>query len=362
MKFNYFLVFLGYLTFTSAVAQSPMTLKGKVVELLQDRTKPVPGVVVSVSGESYDVTGQDGSFKLFAPQGLDFVTITIKGTQDNVISPYEGKVSLPPMYQPIEIRLCNENNSKLLAKVHDLNSRIKTLQKNQNLSARQVELLHKTMLDTIEHYQAKVDAIAGKLNATEKENNVLKTRISELEKINRELEEKLFIALGEKYSEQQKHYHSITALLNTYSSRIKDLQLALPGDALACASNTPKACDRFYTTIEKYNQARNAINENKDQQLQEVVHYWPNPEVAMQLQKTYSYILDKIHEPLLFAKMNTVIITPLKDRSQGKSKLKTIKKQIFTGGTSLVNELKPMIVQMDEMKLKLFNLLTNSIQ
>ncbi len=42
-------------------AQSPMTLKGKVVELLQDKTKPVAGVVVSVSGESYDVTSEDGS-------------------------------------------------------------------------------------------------------------------------------------------------------------------------------------------------------------------------------------------------------------------------------------------------------------
>ncbi|MEP7323000.1 MAG: hypothetical protein ABI761_13840, partial [Saprospiraceae bacterium] len=344
MKFNYFLFLLGHLTFFSTRAQSPMTLKGKVVELTQDQTKPVSGVVVSVSGESYDVTGQDGSFKLFAPQGLDFVTITIKGTQDNVLSPYEGKVSLPPMYQPIEIRLCNENNSKLLAKVKDLNSRIKSLQKNQKLSDRQVELLHKTMLDTIEHYQAKVDEIAGKLTATEKENNVLKTRISELEKINIDLENKLFVALGEKYTEQQKQYSSITALLNTYSSRIKDLHLAIPGDALACASNTPKACDRFYNTIEKYNQARNAINENKDNQLEAVTHYWSNPEVAIQLQKTYSYILDKIHEPLLFDKMNTAIITPLKDRSQGKSKLKAVKNQISSGGTSLANELKPMIV------------------
>lgn len=343
-------------------AQSPMTLKGKVVELLQDKTKPVAGVVVSVSGESYDVTSEDGSFKLFAPQGLDFVTITIKGTSQNVISPYEGKVNLPPIDQPILIRLCNENNQKLMSKVNELNARIKLLQKNQKLSARQVELMHKTMLDTIEYYQSKVDLVTNKLTAAEKENKVLLAHIDELEKKNSELEEKLFKALGDKFTAQQKQLSSITALLNTYSSRIKDLQLAIPGDALACATNTPQACNRFYATIEKYNDARNAINENKDQQIEAVSHEWSDPEVAMQLNRTYTYILDKIHQPLLFEKMNASIINPLKARSQGKAKLKATTQKISAEGTELVNALKPMIVQMDEMKSKLYQLLLNSIQ
>ena len=249
-----------------------------------------------------------------------------------------------------------------MSKVNDLNTRLKSLQKNIKLSARQVEIMHKTMLDTIVYYQTKVDLVTNKLTASEKENKSLLARIDDLEKANSILEGKLFIALGEKFSEQQKQVNSITTLLNTYSSRIKDLQLALPGDALACASNTPQACNRFYSTIEKYNAARNAINENKDLQVTSVSHYWSDPEVALQLNRTYTYILDKIHQPLLFEKMNAYIINPLKARSQGKAKLKTVNKQLTSEGTALVNELKPMIVQMDEMKSKLYTLLLNSIQ
>ncbi len=345
-----------------ASAQTPIALQGRVVEILQDKTKPLAGVVVSVSGESYDVTGPDGSFKLHAPKGLDFVTVTVKGSEKYVISPFEGKISLPPMSQPIEIQLCNENNKKLLAKVQDLNTRIKSLQKSQRLSARQVELLHKTMLDTIEHYQSLVDDFALKLKASEKENLSLKLRIEELEKKNTLLEEKLFLALGEKYSEQQKAYTAITALLNIYCSRIKDLHHAIPGDAIACAKNTPQACVRFYSTVDKYNQARNAINENRNQHLTSVQHHWTNPEVALQLEKTYTYLLDQIHLPLLFEKMNSSIIDPLKARSQGNSKEKTVVKQISSEGGALAQELKPMTIQLDEMKSKLYNLLSNSIQ
>lgn len=345
-----------------STAQAPVTLKGKVVELLTDKTKPVPGVVVSVSGESYDVTGPDGSFKLFAPDGLDFVTITVKGSQSNMLAPFEGKVNMPPMYQPIVVRLCNENNKKLISKVNELNTRIKTLQKNNKLSARQVELLHKTMIDTIEYYQIMVDNLATKLGSAEKENNVLQARIIELEKKNAALEEKLFLVLGEKYTEQQKQYSSITALLNVYISRIKDLHRAIPGDAMACVEAAPQACSRFYNTVEQYNKARNVINENKDLHVKAVEHYWTNPEVALALDQTYTYILKSIHEPLLFEKMNTVIIDPIKSNALNKSKKKPTLDKISVEGTALAEELKPMIEQLDTLKSKLNHLLSNSVQ
>ena len=41
-------------------------LEAKVVELKENKPVGVPGVVVSVSGESYDITAPDGSFKLTA--------------------------------------------------------------------------------------------------------------------------------------------------------------------------------------------------------------------------------------------------------------------------------------------------------
>lgn len=361
MKSGLTIVLVLFLS-TISLAQKSVTLRGKVVELTGDKTIGVPGVVVSVSGESYDVTGQDGSFKLFAPDGLGQITITIKGSASTMLSPYEGKVSIPPLYEPIEIRLCSEKNQKLLEKVALLNSKIKNLQKTQKLNARQVEQLHHTMLDTIAYYQTQIEKAAVQLDLAKTANLELLEQISRLEKKNSELEDQLFLALGEKYTAQQKYFELISTGLNNYISRLKDLHQILPYDAVACLTNTPQACNRFYGAIEKYNQARNVINENKDQYLQATKHYWAGEYVANELEAINQYILNTIHQPYLFEKMNTTIINPIKERSQGNTSLKVAKKEIAAASKSLAGDLDPLIKQLDHKKNKLYNYLTNSIQ
>lgn len=357
------LIFAVALIFSTQIfAQKSVTLRGKVVELTGDKTVGVPGVVVSVSGESYDVTGQDGSFKLFAPDGLGQVTITIKGSASTMLSPYEGKVNLPPLYEPIEIKLSSVKNQKLLEKVAALNLKIKSLQKTQKLNARQVELLHHTMLDTIAYYQTQIEKTTVQLDLAKTANLELIEQIARLEKKNADLEDKLFLALGEKYTAQHKYFELISTGINNYISRLKDLHHILPYDAVACMSNTPQACNRFYASIEKYNQARNVIHENKDQYLQASQHYWSQEEVATGLEDINNFILNSIHQPYLFEKMNTAIINPIKERSQGNTSLKVAKKEVATASKSLAAELEPLIKQLDQKKTKLYNYLTNSIQ
>lgn len=353
---------LGLILSTLGFAQKSVTLRGKVVELTGDKTVGVQGVVVSVSGESYDVTGPDGSFKLFAPGGLEQITITIKGSASTMLTPYEGKVSIPPLYEPIEIRLCSEKNQKLLEKVALLNSKVKNLQKTQKLNARQVELLHRTMMDTIAYYQTEVEKTTIQLDLAKTANLELLEKIARLEKTNAELEDKLFLALGEKYTAQQKYFELISTGLNNYISRLKDLHHILPYDAVACLTNTPQACNRFYAAIEKYNQARNVIHENKDQYLQATEHYWSGDFVAAELGDVNNFILNTLHQPYLFEKMNNTIINPIKDRSQGNTNLKAAKKEISASSKALAADLDPLIKQLDQKKNKLYNHLTNSIQ
>lgn len=343
-------------------AQNLATLKGKVVELKDNKTVGVPGVVVSVSGESYDITGQDGSFKLVAPKGLDFVTITIKGASSTMISPFEGKVHLPPQYEPIEITLCNENNQKLLRKVLELNNKVKSLQKSNRLSTQQAERLQRTMLDTILHYQSKVESLTYELTQTNQENIELKKQINALENQNTLLEQRLLDALGEKFKNQLIAFQTISTGLNNYISRLKDMQLILPTDAFACAGNTPGACDRFYTSIEKYNIARNFIYEHKDEQIGLTSAYWTNESLALQLDKTYKYILDTIHEPMLFEKLNQTVINLLKQRSTGQISLKAAKKEIQTNSKSIAEDLIPMIKELEKMKEKLYFDYKNTVQ
>ena len=49
-----------------------------------------------------------------------------------MISPYEGKVNIPPQYETNRNYPCQENNQKLLQKVADLDSKVKALQKPIN--------------------------------------------------------------------------------------------------------------------------------------------------------------------------------------------------------------------------------------
>lgn len=346
----------------SLLSQNLVTLRGKVVEIKGNKSVGVPGVTVSVSGESYDITGQDGSFKLVAPNGLDFVTISIKGSSSPMISPFEGKINLPPQHEPIEIKLCNENNERLTRKINELSVKIKSLQKNQKLSNHQIELLQRTMVDTIIYYQNRVDNLAENNEKSNAQNSALKEQIKLLEDKNAQLEQKLFLALGERFKNQQVYFEKISSALNNYASRLKDMHLILPTDASACISNAPNACDRFYSSIEKYNQARNNINDHKDEWVNATREYWSNDEIHTELSSIIDYILNTIHEPKLFNQMNQTIINVIKDRSQGNISLSAAKKEIKLASTALATDLKPLIALLDNKKVKLFHDFTNFIQ
>lgn len=98
----------------------------------------------------------------------------------------------------------------------------------QKLSDRQVEQLQQTMIDTILHFQAVIEDYATRLESSESTNKDLQQRILQLEKTNSELEEKLFIALGEKYKNQKIYFDDITKNLNNYISRLKDVHKISP--------------------------------------------------------------------------------------------------------------------------------------
>ena len=84
--------------------------------------------------------------------------------------------------------------------------------------------------------------------------------------------------------------------------------------------------------------------------------------MATGLKEVYRFVLDTIHEPYLFDKMNTTVIQPIKQRSQGNTSLKAAKKQVAEAGSTLAADLEPLIQTLDEKKSGLLTLLTNSIQ
>jgi len=218
------------------------------------------------------------------------------------------------------------------------------------------------MVDTIIYYQNILEPLTVSNEKSNSENIALKEKIKQLEEKNTDLEQKLFIALGERFKNQQVYFERISTGLNNYISRLKDMQLILPIDALACVSNATNACQRFYTSIEKYNQARNDINEHKDELVNAAKEYWANDEIPTELNSIYDYILNSIHEPKMFNQMNQSIINIIKERSQGNLSLNAAKKEIKLASASLAADLKPLIFMLDNKKANLFHDFTNSVQ
>jgi hypothetical protein len=327
-----------------AFAQN-LQLKGKVVEIKEDKVVGVSGIKISVKG-TYDITQPDGSFRLNLPRDLDYVVITLENCPHQMVAPMGGRVNLPPS-DLVLVRVCSEQNQKLLEKVGGLEQKIKAFEKERRLSRRQLDRLYETMLDTIQHFQGTVQSMTDSLARLGVEQEKLKMLIGNLENENRKLEQQLFDALGEKFLAQQKVYEEIASGLNTYRSRLKDVQKILPDDVPACIESPPQPCENFYATLEKYFSARQFLLEKHDGHVSDVNFYWADAALASQLEETYKLIFKKIHEPLLFERMNDQVRQPILLRSQEKISRKEALKRVKKGTEEILTELKPLVEELD---------------
>lgn len=56
------------------------------------------------------------------------------------------------------------------------------------------------------------------------------------------------------------------------------------------------AAQNYSRLIKEYNQIRDKINAEHSKDVSSVKHYWTNPMTALQLEKTYGYLLTEVHD------------------------------------------------------------------
>ena len=333
-------------------------LRGKVVEVTGGKAKGVPNVTVKVIGEAGDVTKPDGSFSFHIPSQSDFVTVVLENCPHPMIDPNAGRVYLPPSGN-LQIRVCEAENERLLAKVEELKQQVKKIENKRLLTQRQLDYLHDSLTTVILQHEEKIQSLQEDLVREGKAADELRKRVAELEKRNKELEAALIDALEEKYLRQQQTLKDIAASLNAYRSRLKDVQHELP--RLSNCFLHPDGCDNFYSAIKRYSEARNKIDETHDANVESVAHNWDNRSIPRQLEDTYRYILRTIHEPVMFGMMNERVLDPLAEYSTRKKGRIAAQKETERGAEDVQKLLGPMTIELDKKTDEILKLLSETI-
>jgi chromosome segregation ATPase len=287
-------------------------LVGRVVELREGNAVGVAQVKVSIEDFDYDVTDAQGFFKLALPPQREHVSVVLENSPAKMVSPYSGLVNLPPE-RDFRIVVCGEENRRLNEKVGALNSRIKKLERDKKLSARQLQALHQALLDTILHYEGAVGKLRQELQrATDKnaaqsaEMAAKDARIRALEDSVGLLVQALGAALETRFLQQKTIFDAVSADFSRYVDRLKDLRDWSTEPKIAYPFRSPQASEQLSKKIGEYNAVRNAILENNQANALAAGSYWDNPGVAEALAATYRYLLKEVHEARLLPLDNEV--------------------------------------------------------
>lgn len=349
---------LLFLALQAHLQSQYIELRGKVVEVTDGKAKGIPNITVRVMGEAGDVTKQDGSFSFHISSSVDFVTLVLENCPHTMIDPNAGRVYLPPSGN-LQIRVCEAANKRLQAKVEELKQQVRSLENKRLLTQRQLDHLHDSLTTIILQHEDKIHTLEEDLTREGRTSNELRERIAALEKRNKELETALLVALEEKYLRQQQILKDVTGDLNSYRSRLKDVQHELP--RISDCFLHPQGCDNFNSAIRKYSAVRNKIDETHGSNVESVAHYWENQYLPQQLEETYSYILKTIHEPVMFDLMNERVINPIKDASTRKKGRLAAQKEAERGAEDAQKLLGLMIVELDQKIDDILKLLSKTI-
>lgn len=328
-------------------------LIGRVVEVANGKSKGVPRITVKISDDfDVDITDENGNFRLVFPPDRDFVTIVVENAPNKMISPPRGLVNIPPE-RDLQIVLCGEQNQRLMQQVKALEGHIKKLEKEKNLTQRQLLEMHRTLLDTIIYYE---NLIALKEQQSKETKEALDAEIRARDAVIQSLKDSLFLltqrlsnALEERFLKQKEYFDLISADLLEYADKAKDLRdIGIPPRLTYCF-NSPEASRELIRSIESYEKIRDEILRNHGGRVLFVQQYWDDPDPAEKLNDAYHYLLETVHKegilPLdqqVFGQIREYV-SKQSGRTSAEKEAKKRSGQIVPGLTSSILELEKKI-------------------
>jgi hypothetical protein len=278
-------------------------------------TAQLPGAIIDVNGNVYaEADGQkvgvarlllifspddtvrtdvDGRYEIRLPDFGKPIKVAIAPSDFDIIVPPQGEIHFENLHPSKLSITCNimvmgdQVNEELMKEIANLNANVGRLKQNNDLSERKVMALRNAMMDTVLYYQRVQANMQNTISQQSREITQLRDSIAVILK-------KYYQAMDEKFLKQQETFKSISEKLNTFTSRAADLRDWMPNVKLCFERND--AAQQYAGLIKDYNEIRDRINAEHESDLSAVKHYWSNAETAAQLQETYDYLLDQVHD------------------------------------------------------------------
>ncbi|MDH4091952.1 MAG: hypothetical protein OEV74_20730 [Cyclobacteriaceae bacterium] len=296
MNLRSFILLYALFITTLASAQLPkaiIDINGGVYGEIDGKKVGVARILLVFSPSDTVRTDASGNYEIRLPDFGMPIKVAILPSDYDIVVPPKGEIHFENL-QPSKLSItCNimvmgdQINEELMQQINSLNKNIRELQKKNNLSERKVLALQNTMMDTLLYYQQIQASLENKLDLQNKEILQLRDSIKIIFK-------KYYEALDEKFLRQQEDFTSVSEKLNTYISRAADLRDWMPKIKLCFERGD--AAQNYSRLIKDYNQVRDKINAEHEKDISSVNHYWTNPETAKQLQETYNYLLNEVHD------------------------------------------------------------------
>lgn len=293
---------------STAQKVSTVELKGRVVEMVNGKATGIPKVTVSVTDTDYDITEADGSFSINLRPEQKHVKVSLDVTNKQLLSPFEGIVTLPPS-GTVDILVCAQQNLELKNKVVALNTKVKNLQQKFNLSQRQTEYLQRQMLDTVMYFEQRIQDMKAsfereKTTQQAEQQKAMQERDAKIQRLETELQsimQQLVQAKDAQFLKKQAAFQSISSALRHYNDALQNLRpMILPDRIPQYFSGNAQAGQEYNRKVADYNTARETLVKQQDAHLTAVQHYWTNPSVPAQLSETYQYIFDDVHDKIVY--------------------------------------------------------------
>ena len=357
------LLVLPFIIFAQYDTLSMLHVQGKLVEQVAGKMEGIAHASLKVKGVGTYTTNGYGEFAFKMPI-LDYhrfdeqIAIEIQANNYQIIRPLDGILMIDAADFNVTLELLaigKKSSSDYQSQVQRLNQRLQKLKKEKALSQRRLNAINDSLLNNIQRNEAQRiqlentiadleanlqtaavgnEALKARLEATQGELNTLR---SSVERLNAQLAD----ALEEKYLRQQQFFKAISADLQDFLIRTKDVHEMIQNvKEYFPSSNNPDFVRTYNQTLQTYSDILAKINEQQENYIQGVQRYWRSPQTTLQVQNTFEVIFDQLHYPKLqpaISEINTYI------RTNKKKKAAKLGHDIFHNLNALIINLEKMI-------------------
>lgn len=275
-------------------------------EKVGDEVRVIPNAQLNISEVGEIATDEHGQY-VYTYQVRNQVdpeiSISMLSPEHRLLKPLDGSVLIDPSQQEfhIDFLVVNmaEESEEFQKKIEALENNIGKLQRENQLTKRQLSRLNNTLLDTIiyfEQVRSSLEAQVSRMaNLTEEQQQTIErqqTEINKLEARVNTLTQELTEALEERYLRQNQYFKDISAGLVGYVRHAKDLEEHLPHIKTYFGANDFRSMDRDARLYEK---VFIELSDRHQEFLEGVSRYWENEAINKEMEEVFDLLIKGIH-------------------------------------------------------------------